>query len=193
MSRILPSVEIWNRADLPYLAMWRKLFRVVEVGVDRGEFASVFLSRWIGHEYWGVDDYAPYPERPYDRQADFLFAVDRLRPYSDRVRLVRMGSVEAAGIFADGSVDLVYIDAAHDYESVAADLAAWWPKVSDRGILAGHDFDATHPGVVEAVTQFGAMVERDVYLTAVEGYNREDCPSYYLYKSGMPGPDWRRC
>lgn len=47
--------------------------------------------------------------------------------------------------------DLVFIDALHDYESVAADIAAWWPLVRDGGVLAGHDFNHKWPGVERAV------------------------------------------
>lgn len=192
---ILPSPEIWHRDDFPLLCNWRKLWRAVEVGVDRGEFAQMFLSRWMGSEWWGVDDYRPYPEMAYDRYTDHMFAIERILPHARRAKLLRHGSIEASSFFAEGSVDFIYIDAAHDYDSVLADLHAWFPKLSDHGILAGHDFDDQphHEGVRRAVAEFAGDIGRDVYLTAVKGYNREECPSWYLYKAGMPGKDWRRC
>lgn len=52
---------------------------------------------------------------------------------------LRMTSVEAAAGFADRSLDFVFIDAAHDYDSVSSDLWAWVPKVKVGGIIAGHD------------------------------------------------------
>jgi predicted O-methyltransferase YrrM len=51
-----------------------------------------------------------------------------------------MNSVEAASSFGPESVDLVYIDAAHDYENTATDIRTWLPKVRKGGILAGHDY-----------------------------------------------------
>jgi len=47
----------------------------------------------------------------------------------------------------------VFIDAAHDEESVRSDLAVWLPCIRrDGGIIAGHDYSAEHwPGVVRAV------------------------------------------
>ena len=38
--------------------------------------------------------------------------------------------------------DLAYIDAAHDYESVAADIKGVLPHVRNDGWIAGHDYAA---------------------------------------------------
>lgn len=62
-------------------------------------------------------------------------------------------SWDAANRFADGTVDAVYIDADHARESVARDIAAWWPKLKRGGIMAGHDFSEEFPGVVAAVIE----------------------------------------
>jgi len=48
-----------------------------------------------------------------------------------------MSSAEAAKDFEDGSVDMVFIDGAHEYESISQDIALWAPKA--RRIVAGHD------------------------------------------------------
>jgi hypothetical protein len=37
------------------------------------------------------------------------------------------------------TVELVFIDGAHDYQSVSDDFAAWYPKVIDGGVMAFHD------------------------------------------------------
>jgi hypothetical protein len=51
-----------------------------------------------------------------------------------------MLSAEAATMFENGSLDFVYLDADHCFESVWQDLSVWYPKVRIGGILAGHDF-----------------------------------------------------
>jgi trans-aconitate methyltransferase len=193
--KIVQSMEIWHRDDLPILCTWRKLWRAVEVGVDRAVWASLFLDRWQGREYWGVDAWRPYPEMAYDREADYSFALANLARHSGRAKLIRGESREAAALFPDDSVDFIYVDGAHDYDSVIADLRAWWHALQPQGILAGHDWDdqPKHAGVKQAVAEFAGEIGQTVYLTAVEGYGQEECPSWYLYRSGMPGADWRRC
>ena len=56
---------------------------------------------------------------------------------------VRMDSLAAAELLKKLTVqiDLVYIDAAHDYNSVYADLCAWYPYVKNHGILCGDDWN----------------------------------------------------
>lgn len=52
-----------------------------------------------------------------------------------------MASVDAAALYADASLDFVWIDASHATQPVYDDLDAWWPKVKPGGIIAGHDAD----------------------------------------------------
>jgi hypothetical protein len=49
-------------------------------------------------------------------------------------------SVAASELFAESSIDAIYIDAAHDYDSVKEDLQAWFGKVKKGGIFSGHDW-----------------------------------------------------
>jgi predicted O-methyltransferase YrrM len=75
-----------------------------------------------------------------------------IEPVKHVITPIKMASVDAARTFEDNSLDFVFIDAAHDYENVRADLTAWYPKVKPGGMLAGHDH--TWPGVVKAVNEF---------------------------------------
>ena len=74
-----------------------------------------------------------------------------------RLDAKQMESVSAAEDHDDQSLAGVFIDAAHDYESVVADIAAWLPKVKPGGIFAGHDIDS--PGVLQAVQEAGFEFE----------------------------------
>jgi hypothetical protein len=55
----------------------------------------------------------------------------------DNVVLKRMSSAEAAKEFEDASLDMVFIDGAHEFESVLEDISVWAPKA--RRIVSGHD------------------------------------------------------
>ena len=104
---------------------------------------------------------------------NFLANVADVRDYLSPLRAT---SIEAAAHFDDESLDLVFIDAAHDYESVRADIAAWQPKLKSNGILAGHDYSRPWPEVVSAVEEeFG---ER----TSVYG------ACWYIEAGGRAGP-----
>jgi predicted O-methyltransferase YrrM len=60
---------------------------------------------------------------------------------------------DAATAECFGPIDLVFIDALHDYESVKQDIALWWPKVRIGGMLCGHDFNHKWPGCERAVAE----------------------------------------
>lgn len=55
-----------------------------------------------------------------------------------------------------GTLDFAFIDADHSYEACKEDLELWAPKVRAGGIVAGHDYGAIWPGVVEAVHEYVA-------------------------------------
>ena len=53
------------------------------------------------------------------------------------------------------SLDFVYIDTSHDYDSTMKELRASKRAVRKDGLICGHDYDwMTFPGVVSAVNQF---------------------------------------
>lgn len=47
-------------------------------------------------------------------------------------------------------VDVLVVDAAHDYESVKRDIVAWLPRMKPGGLIIGHDYTPKNPGVVKA-------------------------------------------
>lgn len=67
--------------------------------------------------------------------------LENMKPVEKYYRPIRMTSVAAAKLYEDHSLDFVFIDAQHDYESVKEDILAWKNKVKKGGILAGHDYN----------------------------------------------------
>lgn len=66
---------------------------------------------------------------------------------------IRLPSCVAVQFYEDRSLDVVFIDASHEYDDVRSDLLAWRPKIKPGGVLAGHDYNPIFPGVIRAVDE----------------------------------------
>jgi len=76
---------------------------------------------------------------------------DNIKPFKRRVTILQGLSWEMADKVQDGSLDFVFIDADHSYESVKKDIIAWVPKLKPGGLLSGHDIHLE--GVLKAVKE----------------------------------------
>lgn len=65
----------------------------------------------------------------------------------------RMTSAQAALLFNDAELDLVFIDANHTYEHVKLDIHYWMPKIKKGGLICGHDYCGRYRGVKKAVDE----------------------------------------
>lgn len=79
--------------------------------------------------------------------------IANMAPLNGHYQAHRMTTDEAAPLFEDGALDGVFIDADHTYEAVKRDIENWLPKIRKGGILAGHDYVHTWPGVIQAVNE----------------------------------------
>lgn len=172
--------KVPSRDEIPELLNARGLVgRGVEVGVKVGTFSDYLLAHWRGEKLisidpWreaGADEYldkANVPQAQQERHFEETLA--RLARHGDRSEIRRTTSIEGAAELPDASLDFVYIDARHDYESVKEDLETWFPKVRPGGIFAGHDYaDGPFPqgefGVKRAVDEFFAARGLAVHST----------------------------
>jgi hypothetical protein len=170
------------RDEIPALLKARNLHGVgAEIGVKRGGFSELLLRSWncellISIDPWLSVEWDEYVDRSNVTQPEFeenfMFTKARLGPFGARSEIWRLMSVEAAERVVDGSLDFVYIDARHDYESVLEDLHAWYSKLKPGAIFAGHDYADGHFaqgdfGVKSAVDEFFA--ERGIPVHGTRG------------------------
>lgn len=168
MSTALPALKPLNMGDArrvtEILARYFRQeaqFRMVEVGVYRGETSAAILRAFPNCLLWMVDSWsAADPSGNYARSGDGVAklsqaeqdanlkaAVAAISAWHERACVVKDGSLSAAERlamqFGNASFDVVFLDAAHDYESVKSDIAAWRPLVKAGGLFIFHDY--THP------------------------------------------------
>ena len=117
-----------------------------EVGVFEGENARYMLTFARKLKLYLIDDYenlviftgGPLVEKDAREQVKTAAELN-LSAYNGRKEWVNKKSLLASRDFPDEFFDYVYIDGDHEYESVKADIVAWYPKVKKGGILGGHD------------------------------------------------------
>jgi hypothetical protein len=186
-----------HRNEFPQLIDRVGIKSVVEIGVASGDFARVLLTANI-EGYLGIDNWLNPNEA--DRRARAMELLS-----DPRVQIIEDSSQNAVERFPDGSVDMVYVDAVHDYESVYGDLVAWWPKCNM--MMAGHDYGLWNQcagcpmGTIPAVERFAQERGLVVWVTGAEnptiadrlkaaydclffepGEQGDNIPSFYIFK-----------
>lgn len=136
--------------------------RFVEVGTWKGMSAAYMAVEIINSgkniEFSCVDTWE-YIENmdslPKEMYGDNLYNtfLENISPVRHIINPIKKISWEGAKEFLDESLDFIFIDAAHDYESVKKDINAWYPKLKTKGIIAGHDY-AWFLSVQKAVNEF---------------------------------------
>ncbi len=153
----------------PYLSFiaWAlnvEIRSIAEIGVNKGETSQFFRRLFPDAHLYLID--------PWEVYDDYLLSatpISRKKKYYEKAfetvlenfehdphaTILRMTSLEALAHTPD-QLDLVFIDANHEYSYVKRDILAWLPKVRSGGILAGHDYAPDIPmfsGVKQAVDE----------------------------------------
>lgn len=117
----------------------------VEIGVFKGQFSKVLMEEWNGTLYM-IDPWRPLGEEYIDssNHKDHLDAYEQsmnsIRGFEDRAFMLRGLSEQMVKLFANNSLDFVYIDGNHAYDFVKQDMEMWWPKLKKGGLFCGHDY-----------------------------------------------------
>lgn len=165
----------------------------VEVGTLVGTYAEILLSQWRGHLYC-VDPWENQKKEVYFDGANLAdmnqiwATVNAGVGRNPRCTLLKMYSLNAAGYFADGELDFVYLDGNHAVGAVRDDIAAWWPKVKVGGIVSGHDFNVrydheTNSDALTAVSELAEVIGVRTHVTW--------CTSWYFIKTAEADEKFR--
>lgn len=152
-------------------------FKCVELGVYEGDHSLEMLSVLEPQNLYLVDmwtdirisgeghDYIHDSQEIWDKR--YFQVLKRYDPFSN-VSVLRMSTDQAARVIPN-ELDLVYIDANHDYAPVLNDMRQWFPKVRQGGILSGDDY--CREEVVRAVADF--MKDHPQYKLQVSDNNTQ--------------------
>lgn len=118
---------------------------IVEIGSWKGK-STIWLAsgsrRGAGMPVYAIDPHTATSDNLATQSAVPTFAefTDNIRRAGVTELVVPLvtTSAEAARTFAR-PVELIFIDGAHDYASVALDFDLWFPRVVEGGVLAFHD------------------------------------------------------
>lgn len=149
-------MKLSNRNELGKLFQEHNELGVgAEVGCYAGDFSKILSKEYDGKilsiDYFDSSDFL-YDDKLEDRCRENLKETN--------CEVIKSDSVEYSKIILDESLDWVYIDADHRYETAKADIEAWFPKVRKGGVFSGHDYIKNYSisgqefGVWKAVDEF---------------------------------------
>lgn len=129
---------------------------MVEIGVWKGGLTWFILQNCPDiYKYWAVDAWSYQPSL--DSQMDDYYrqldqsqwnqtALDVYRlmlQHPGRLSVIRLPSADAINLFANQSLDCVFIDGDHSYQGAMTDFEKWIPKVKPKKLICGDDLHRT--------------------------------------------------
>lgn len=127
---------------------YRHPLRGAEIGVWTGHMSLALLKHVPQLTLFMVDPWENLPAGCNPTMVKTSDLAVRAREEAEKLTqfcrgrcILQMTSKEAAEELKDESLDFVFIDACHLYESVREDIELWTPLVRVGGIVAGHDYN----------------------------------------------------
>jgi beta-1,4-mannosyl-glycoprotein beta-1,4-N-acetylglucosaminyltransferase len=124
-------------------------YMAVEIANSGKQIQFDCVDTWKGSEEHQVGQ--PFEDPDVIKNKLYEVFKQNMKPVENYYKDIKATSLDASKLYADQSLDWVFIDAAHDYENVKADIQAWLPKIKLGGIISGHDYP--HPPVRQAVSE----------------------------------------
>lgn len=125
--------------------------KMVEIGCFAGDSTEIFCNAFkkvTTIDPWtsGIGDVTDRC----DMQEVYEGVLERFKD-TENIKIIKGFSFDIVEKVKDNSLDMIYVDGAHDYANVSRDLKQWIPKVKKGGVIAGHDYRRKFEGVIKAV------------------------------------------
>jgi predicted O-methyltransferase YrrM len=136
----------WFNFQSLYSDMVRKFndAMFVEIGCWKGK-STVYMAEQIKKSrknilFTAIDLFPVDPDLIGSGPAVEAEFFDNIRPVANYINFIKGSSHDLHSIFADKSIDFIFIDGNHHYPHVKKDIELWFPKLKDEGVIAGHDY-----------------------------------------------------
>lgn len=197
--------EGMNRAGLYQLFASMGFTLGCEVGVEKGKNAVTMFENIPNLKLFLVDPYRQRDNGEYAEQSkrwNERFLARCKSQTLDRVKgknytLIEKFSEDGSKDFADNSLDFVYLDADHSYDSTMLDIILWTRKVKVGGIVSGHDYlyyndkIGRNANVTEAVNDFVEIHKLELFITdkTAKVLKGDAYPSWFFIKDKPISPN----
>ncbi|NTW31665.1 MAG: class I SAM-dependent methyltransferase [Bacteroidetes bacterium] len=140
----------------------------VEIGVLGGDWSKHLLRVTQPKELVLIDTYYSddYPQaKRFTKKTHEQYIRNEFKPYDKQVKILKGLSWDSMATYNENYFDWIYIDAAHDYQSVKKDLFQAKRTIKETGLIIMNDyimydhFTKEKYGVVQATNEF--MVENN--------------------------------
>ena len=153
------EVGVWKGRSVIHMAKKAK-----NLGLD---CTIIAVDTWLGSaEHWVNEKYAPDLKSVHGKPNIYFTFMQNIveEGIQDIVIPLPLDSTNAANVLNahQTPIDLLHIDAGHDFRSVTNDLISWWPLLRPGGILVGDDYSEKWPEVVMAFDTFFSDLGIDV-------------------------------
>jgi hypothetical protein len=161
-----------------------KNMKVAELGVFKGDFSKELFEIMLPSNLYLIDIFNGIMGSG-DKDGNNMQYINLNEHYTNlnnyftsfsNVKLLKGTTLEQMSKFEDDYLDMVYIDASHEYLDVKNDLEISYHKVKSNGYILGHDYEPNRfPGVVNAVNEFC-----DKYNLSINSLSDDGLPSFLI-------------
>jgi hypothetical protein len=168
------------RSELPGMFNSLEFKKGAEIGVKLGKYSEELCEGIPGVDLKSIDPYIPDPLVSWDEmEKRFVLAKYNLERFG--ISIIKKTSVQAADEDVPiNSLDFVYIDADHSFNSVMQDIILWTDRVRPFGIVSGHDYD--NEEVRLAVDTYTNIHDYRLFVTQKGEKYPDSSPSWFFVK-----------